>query len=338
MKIWIDFINTPQVAFFVPFIRRWERDGHELLLTCRNSGNTVGLLRQHGLEYHVVGQRVGAGTFDKAKLFTGRMFQLWRFVRTRKPDVAAGQSSFYLPLIAKVLGIPSLYTNDNEHAQGNFFGFRFATQVWLPEPLRGLPAVRKRYLKERVRFYPGVKEAIYLSQQPELLAVIEAPKDRIFFRPEPWSAQYYDGPLNFFDESLRQLADHHQIVVLPRDPRQADHYRQAKFSGIIVPDSPLKLIDIVSSCLLFIGAGGSMTRELAVLGVPVVSIYQADLLAVDNYLVERGLLRIQPDLNYASIQRLLTDSATETRDNTVCEAGKAAFDQIFRSIGSLSSK
>ncbi|MBB4080500.1 hypothetical protein GGR28_003134 [Lewinella aquimaris] len=328
MKIWLDFINTPQVAFFVPFIRRWESEGHELLLTCRDSGNTVGLLRQHGLIYHVVGQRVGTGTFDKGKQFAGRMLKLFRFVRTRKPDVAAGQSSFYLPLIAKLLGIPSLYTNDNEHARGNFFGFRFATRVFLPEPLRGASITHKSYLKERLQFYPGVKEAIYLSQQPELLAAIEEPKHQIYFRPEPWSAEYYDGPLNFFDEALRQLAGKYEVVVLPRDKNQADHYRKPEFAGLRVPDGPLKLRDIVSGCLLFIGAGGSMTRELAVLGVPVVSIYQADLLAVDEYLVHKGLLRVNPALDYPGIQKLLSESEEKPRDQSVLKTGTIAFDLI----------
>ncbi|NJC25876.1 DUF354 domain-containing protein [Neolewinella antarctica] len=335
MKIWLDFINTPQVAFFVPFIRRWESDGHELLLTCRDSGNTVGLLRQHGLAHHVVGKRVGTGTFDKAQQFAGRMLALYRFVRTRRPDVAAGQSSFYLPLIAKLLGVPSLYTNDNEHAQGNFFGFRFATKVFLPEPLRGTPATQKPYLQNRLRFYPGVKEAIYLSQQPDLLAAIDEPKRQIYFRPEPWSAQYYDGPLNFFDEALRELAKEYEIVVLPRDKNQADHYRQPEFAGVRVPDGPLKLRDIVSGCLLFIGAGGSMTRELAVLGVPVVSIYQADLLAVDEYLVDRGLLHVDPQLDYAGIQKLLSGGAKKPRDRSVLETGGVAFHLILKNIHDL---
>ncbi|MGB3545823.1 MAG: DUF354 domain-containing protein [Saprospiraceae bacterium] len=337
MKIWLDFINTPQVPFFVPFIRQWERAGHEMLLTCRDSGNTVALLRQHGLAHHVVGGRVGQGGLDKKIQFGKRLLALFRFVRNHRPEVAAGQSSFYLPLVAKLLRIPSLYTNDNEHAQGNYFGFRFASRVVLPEPLRGNAATQKSYLANgRLSFYPGVKEAIYLSQQPELATAMDAPKHQVYFRPEPWSAQYYDGPLNFFDETLLRLSETYEVIVLPRDQNQREYYRQEKFGAITVPDGPLKLSDIVAGCLLFIGAGGSMTRELAVLGVPVLSIYQADLLAVDEYLVEKGLLRVDPGITYDGLAALLQSAADSPGDPSVLRLGDASFQLILNTINSLS--
>ncbi len=335
MKIWLDFINTPQVPFFVPFIREWERTGHELLLTCRDSGNTVALLQQQGLPHHVVGGRVGRGGLDKKLQFAKRLLALYRFVRKRRPDVAAGQSSFYLPVVAKLLGIPSMYTNDNEHAQGNYFGLHFASRVLLPEPLRGAALTKKPYLNGRLQFYPGVKEAIYLSRQADLAAAMQAPKHQIYFRPEPWSAQYYDGPLNFFDEALVKLAQDYETIVLPRDQNQREHYRQPRFAGITVPDGPLRLKDIVAGCLLFIGAGGSMTRELAVLGVPVLSIYQADLLAVDEYLVERGLLRVDPAITYEGITELMRTAAAGKKDHSVLRTGDTSFQLILNTINSL---
>lgn len=56
--------------------------------------------------------------------------------------------------------------------------------------------------------------------------------------------------------------------------------------GVIVP----KTIDAIS--LLYysdamIGAGGTMNREAAVLGVPTISCYPEKLLGVDNYLIDK---------------------------------------------------
>ncbi|MEL6357644.1 MAG: DUF354 domain-containing protein, partial [Bacteroidota bacterium] len=114
MKIWLDFINTPQVAFFVPFIEDFKKQGYDILITCRDSGNTIGLLKQNQLEYHVIGKRVGKGSFDKGKMFVSRLIELYRFIRKERPDLAACQSSFYLPPVANLLGIPSMFTNDSE--------------------------------------------------------------------------------------------------------------------------------------------------------------------------------------------------------------------------------
>jgi len=121
MKIWIDFINTPQVSFWVPFIKEFKSENHEIILTCRDSGNTIELLKLQGLSFKVIGDKVGKGLMQKLLFFPKRLFLLYSFIRKNKPDIAASQSSFYQPMVAWFLGIPCLYTNDNEHAKGNLF-------------------------------------------------------------------------------------------------------------------------------------------------------------------------------------------------------------------------
>ncbi|NHE57113.1 DUF354 domain-containing protein [Cyclobacterium plantarum] len=328
MKIWIDFINTPQVSFWVPFIRAFQMDNHELLLTCRDSGNTLELLKLNGLEYQLIGKKVGKGFFQKLLFFPKRIYLLYSFIIKHKPDVAASQSSFYQPIVARILGIPCLYTNDNEHARGNLFGFYFASKVILPLPLSNEGFVKKWPLKSKVSFYPSVKEAIYLSQDPDLIQLIPGKKTTIYFRPEPWSAQYYSGPLNFFDQTILKIATKHKVIILPRDPNQRAHYKQEKFNQVSVAVKPLKLKDILSNCLLFIGAGGSMTRELAVLGIPAISIYQAETLCVDRYLVDKGRMKINPTISYAEINKELDDRKDSEINTAILDEGKKSFHKI----------
>ena len=335
MKIWIDFINTPQVSFWVPFINEFKNENHEILLTCRDSGNTIELLKQQGLSYQVIGEKVGKGTIQKLFFFPKRLIKLYLYVRKVKPDIAASQSSFYQPLVARLLRVPCLFTNDNEHAKGNLFGFLFANKIVLPVALKNEAFTTKWPLNSKISFYPSVKEAIYLSQQPELIPLISSNKNTIYFRPEPWSAQYYDGPLNFFDEMLLALSPEYKVVILPRDRNQIDHYSQNKFNHIMVANKPLNLKNIVSDCLLFIGAGGSMTRELAVLGIPVVSIYQAESLCVDKYLVEKGQMKIKPNITYSEIKTILATGRNSKKDLSVLNEGKMSYNIIKNIIVNL---
>jgi predicted glycosyltransferase len=337
MRIWIDFINTPQVSFFVPFIAEFKKLDHEILLTCRDSGNTIELLKQHGLEYHVIGKKVGRGLLQKLLFFPRRLLLLYIFIRNHKPEISASQSSFYQPIVARFLNIPCLYTNDNEHAKGNLFGFLFATKVILPISLSAEKFTKKWPLKTKLTFYPSVKEAIYLSQQPALLPLLKEKKSKIYFRPEPWSAQYYKGPLNFFDDILLKLAEEYEVIVLPRDKIQGEHYCQDKMSSLSVAKKPLSLYNIVSDCLLFIGAGGSMTRELAVLEIPVVSIYQAELLSVDRYLVDKGLMKVNPNINYEEIKAVLNTGYSTERKWLVFDEGKESFQLIKNLIINLNN-
>jgi uncharacterized protein len=335
MRIWIDFINTPQVTFFVPFIKDFIKNGHEVLLTCRDSGNTVALLKQNELSFHIIGSNAGKGILQKLMFFPRRLFRLWLFVRKQKPDIAASQSSFYQPIVARLLGIPSLYTNDNEHARGNLFGFLFANKVVLPVALQHNKFTERWPLKSKLSFYPSVKEAIYLSQNPLLLEKATGIKNKIYFRPEPWSAQYYNGPLNFFDDALLKLSGEFEVIILPRDKNQTQHYSQEKFKALRVAQKPLTLQNIVSDCVLFIGAGGSMTREMAVMEIPVISIYQAELLAVDKYLVNKDVMQINPDITYDDIRIYLNSIRNSTKEWLVLKEGEKSYSILLNLIYNL---
>ena len=122
MKIWIDLTNSPHVNFFAGMIREL-RQTHEIVLTCRSLANTIGLLELHGFSYHVVGRHYGHSTFKKMLGFIIRVWQLRRFLKNKSVDVAISHSSFYSPVVAGLLGIRSIYLNDNEHAAGNRISF-----------------------------------------------------------------------------------------------------------------------------------------------------------------------------------------------------------------------
>ena len=335
MQIWIDFINTPQVSFWVPFIRDLEKEGYDFLLTCRDSGNTVDLLKQQNFSFKIIGDKAGKGFKQKGFFFIYRFLKLYWFIKHKEPVIAASQSSFYQPIVARLLGIPCLYTNDNEHAKGNFFGFVFATKVLLPIALKDHKLKNNFFLSKKLSFYPSVKEGIYLSAQNDLLQLAftsDYPKDTIYFRPEPRTAQYYSGPMNFFDEIIIRLGIKNKVIILPRDKVQAEYYGNKKFEGIEVASKPIPLKDVVANCKLFIGAGGSMTRELAVLGIKVVSIYNDDLLCVDKYLIEKGKLFVNPKITFEELNHLMEDKLNLTMDRSELENGFKSYQIIKQTL------
>jgi predicted glycosyltransferase len=282
MKIWFDLSNSPHINLFAALIKDLMHE-HQVIITCRPLANTIDLLDLHKFDYTVVGKHYGGKLTSKLLGYPVRVKQLYSFLKKQKPDIAISQSSFHSPITAKMLGIPAIYMNDNEHAMGNIPSFVFATRILIPEFL-DRKKVHKQWAKDsKIIQYPGVKEGIYLWN-----AIIpESSSEKIVYvRPEPWIAQYYKGALNFMDDMLLFLKDKYKIVLLPRGKDQALHYEQPKFEGIQVLNKPLTLEEIASNCRLFIGAGGTMTREMAVLGIPTISVYQDTLLDVDQYLID----------------------------------------------------
>ena len=336
MKIWIDLTNSPHVNFFVGMIRELQRD-HDVFLTCRPLANTIELLDIHALPYHVIGKHYGKSIIKKTFGFVFRIFQLFVFLRGRKIDVAISHSSFYSPMVAWLLGIRSIYLNDNEHAQGNRVSFVFADKIMVPEFL-DLQKVQKQGAgPAKIIQYPGVKEGVYLwDYEPTISNNFEVDdredKKVIFIRPEPWTAQYYQGETNFLDTLLMQLKDTAKIMLLPRGDIQKDYYRQDKFAGITVLEKSISLTDIMANCNLFIGAGGTMTREAAVLGIPTISIYQDKLLDVDNFLIEKGFMIHKKKLDSEFVVNFLEDRGKRPPDKELLHKGKEAYDLIKKTL------
>jgi predicted glycosyltransferase len=162
MKIWFELTNSPHINMFAEMIRDLERDGHEVVITCRPLANTIDLLDLHGFKYEVVGVHYGGKLSAKLFGFPVRVMQLRSFLARKKIDVAISQSSFHSPVVARLLGVRCIYMNDNEHAMGNIPAFICANKIMVPEFL-GMEKLRKQWANpKKVVHYPGVKEGIYL--------------------------------------------------------------------------------------------------------------------------------------------------------------------------------
>jgi hypothetical protein len=239
-------------------------------------------------------------------------------------------------VVAFLLSVPSIYTNDNEHAMGNIPAFLFATNIFIPESMKFTPLLN--LFRFKIHIYPGIKEGIYLWESAQTINILRKLRtsklSRIYVRPEPSTAQYYIGKLNFMDDLLKELDSKIPVTVLTRNNDQLKHYSNAGFTSIAVSEKPLSFQDIASDCLLFIGAGGSMTREMAIVGVPTISVYQDKLLGVDEELVNMGTMVHELQLDYPKIQTFITTYADKPLDDTLMQKGKDAYEMIFSKITS----
>lgn len=337
MKIWFDLTNSPHVHFFRELINDLKNEGHEIIVTSRDAANTVDLMKLYGIDYHLVGSFYGKKLSHKITGNIKRVRDLVKFIRKERVDVGISQSSFTSAIAGYFAKVPTIYTNDNEHAWGNKVSFIFAKFIFIPEFIPVKKITNLLVHKKKVEQYPGVKEGIYLwhkylhsaSNRPHIK------KTKIYYRPEPYFAQYYKGKTNVLDSSLVELKSKYDIVILPRDKTQAAHYKEKLFEGITVCDKPLTFDQIAADCLLFIGAGGTMTREMAVIGIPTISVYQDKLLDVDKYLIEKGLMSHNPNLTTKDVVEVINNHSEHEPNEVLLERGKAAYYIIKNKLLSL---
>jgi len=324
MIIWFEITNSPHINLFRNIIRDLQKD-NTVVITCRPLANTIELLKLNGFTFDIIGKHYGKYFINKLIGFPIRIIQLIAHFRNNKPAIAIGQSSFQMPIAAKILGIPMIYMNDNEHAMGNIPSFIFASKILIPEYLEIKKVKRQFAKKNKIIQYPGIKEGIYLWRILENIQKKDHCREKtIFFRPEPRTAQYYSGRLNFTDPLLLEIKDKYNIFVVPRDDIQKDHFRSIKFSGVHVLEKPMNLTDIFKKCDLFIGAGGTMTREMALAGIPTISTYQNELLDVDKFLITQGILFHTKKLDSSYIEKILNINNNNEAQQKLLTKGQKA--------------
>jgi predicted glycosyltransferase len=251
--------------------------------------------------------------------------------------MAISHSSFYSPFVAKLLRAPCIYLNDNEHAAGNRISFIFADRILVPEFLDSRKIQRQWGRLHKVIKYPGIKEGIYLwkynQKNTEFIHKDRSQeKKQIYIRPEPLTAQYYKGQQNFMDDLLVGLAPHVSVVMLPRTADQKTYYRQEQFKHVHIPKQSIELKDLIKTCDLFIGAGGTMTREAAVMGIPTISIYQDELLDVDQYLINNDCMVHYIKFTADLVLNFLAQSERKAPNKILMQKGERAYQVIKKLV------
>jgi len=208
--------------------------------------------------------------------------------------------------------------------------------VMVPEFLDTEKVIRQGCAPSKLLKYPGVKEGVYLWNYvpPSRPATVQLDPNRcsIFIRPEPRSAQYYKGQQNFLDDVIVELQHEFNVVLLPRDATQRAHYTDRRFAAVQIPAKPVGLDQLLAHCDLFIGAGGSMTRELAVLGVQTISVYQDELLDVDRFLIQAGAMLHNPRLTAVFARKALQTRERKAANTAFLDKGREAYALIRRTL------
>jgi len=294
--VWIDLANSPQVLFFKPIIDELHRAGIETTITVRDFAQTVPLARRFGLNFHIVGTHDGKSKFKKGLGLLRRAYQLSQFYRSlgKRVDLALSHNSYHHILATRFLGIRTMTMMDFEGQKANHLAFRLAHRVVVPIHFR------REYLKkygareEKVRFYEGLKEEVYLwNFQPgndymkEL--GISRNKPIAVVRTPPDYALYHEGEGSFYS-ILDYLKDRANVILLPRTPTQKERLSR-EFPQFFIPEDAIDGPRALYWADFSVSGGGTMNRESALLGTPAYSTFQGVKPGVDEYLEKLGLLK-----------------------------------------------
>ena len=298
MKVWIDLANSPHPLLFHPIAERLEGEGAEVVVTVRDHAQTRELALERWPGAEVIGAASPAGRLAKPRAMASRVAALTRWGRRQRPDVALSHNSYAQILAARALGVRAVTAMDYEHQPANHLAFRTAARILLPEAVPAEKVRRQGARRAKVIRYPGLKEEVYLadfSPDPEAAGALGLAEDDLALavaRAAPAGAAYHPGENPLFERTLRLLDDRgeHRVVVLARHPEQRRAIAALGLERVVVPEGAVDGRSLLWAADLFVGAGGTMTREAALLGVPTYSVFAGRQAAVDRLLAERGAL------------------------------------------------
>ena len=301
MNIIIDILTPKQCMFLSRLIEHLERRGHQVSKTTRKYREVNQLLRLKGLEATTVGRHGGGTLAGKLRANAQRILELTRIIDELKPDVAVSFSSPEMARVAFGLGIPHICISDSPHAEAvSRLTIPLSSILFTPKVIPKRTWVKYGISPENILQYNALDPWAWLKDfRPDKSVLkqlnLETSKPLLTFRTEESFAAYLLGRTKGISivpvvEKLIKRQEEYQIVIVPRYKEQIRSLKKTFKEKVTVCECTIDGASLLYYTTIFIGGGGTMSVEAALLGVPTLSCYPGDPYLIEKYLVKAGLI------------------------------------------------
>lgn len=280
MKILVDINHPAHVHYFRNFIGEMQKRGHEVLVTATEKEMTYRLLEQ----YHIAFYRMGPhrkSVLRKIINLPIMDLKMIQAAKTFRPDIFVAYGSIRAAHAAAVLRRPCINFEDTEHETGQIALFLpFVTCVCTPSCFRGdlgPKQVRFRGYLELAHLHPN-----RFVPDPSVLREAGLAETDTFtiVRFVAWGATHDLGHHGITDKVgfVRALEQYGRVIITS----EGDLPPELRPNQMKIP--PEKIHHLLSYATLYVGEGGTMAAEAAVLGTP--SLYVSTLAGTMGNFIE----------------------------------------------------
>ena len=274
MRVLFDMGHPAHVHLFKNIIKKLKEDGHEVKITARDKEVTLALLRSYGLEYENRGA-IYHGMVNKAFGMLRIDYELYRIAKKFRPDLLIGVHNPYIAHVGFLLGKPAIIFTDTENVKiASLITYPFVKCIITPtfflEHVDPNKHITIKGFKETAYLHPA-----YFTPDPHVLEELglSAGDKFIILRFISWGASHDVGLKGIHKgaekDIISALSPYGKIFITSEKPLEGDleQYR------LQVP--PEKIHSLLSYAQLYIGEGGTMAVESAMLGTPAIHIESA---------------------------------------------------------------
>lgn len=307
MKIWIDILTPKQVLFLGEIAKRLYVKGCNLLITIRGFRETVKLAEYKLSQFSpiVVGKYGGGTLYNKLKNSLERAIKLVGIVKDYNPDIVISYCSPEAARIAFGLGVPHYTISDIPQARAvSRLTIPLSDRLYCPWLIPKKEWVIYGIDAKRIFKYKGLDPIAWLDNYKFNREIIEelgiGSSPYIVIRTVEEYASYqlsiikeWKSAIEIWLRNFLLKYRDYKAVILARYESQIKKYKKqfCDFKRVIIPEEPVDGPSLLKYAELFIGYGGTMSVEAALLGVPTISLRPGESPRYIQYLVKKGLIK-----------------------------------------------
>ena len=276
MKIWIDILTPKQLLFSEPIVEKLGKK-YNILCTSRKYEEVSKLAKIRHFDLVFVGKHGGVDKENKLKASIERIDNLSKEIQRFEPELVISFGSPEAARISFGLGIKHIMFCDSPHANAVMrLTLPLIQKLLIPYVIPKKEFSKYGINKKDIVQYKAIDAVV--TMQRTINEKIKSPfknnnKKNILIRIEEEEASYTSKSSKIIP-IIQKIANDFKdenIVVLGRYTKQIENLQK-------IIDSKVKIVKmsfdgkyLLKNTDIFIGSGGTMTAESALMGIPTIS-------------------------------------------------------------------
>ena len=295
MKIWIDILTPKQLLFSEPIVERLEKK-HDILCTSREYHEVSKLSKIRHFKLIFVGKHGGKDKKSKLKASIERIEKLSNRIKKFEPDLVISFGSPEAARISFGLGIKHIMFCDSPHANAVMkLTLPLIQKLLIPHIISKKEFSKYGINEKDIVQYKAIDAVVTMKRK--INEDTNSPfknnnKKNILIRLEEEEASYTSKSSKIIP-IIQKIANDHKnqnIVVLGRYTKQINNLQKIIGNKVKIVKMTFDGKYLLNKTDIFIGSGGTMTAESALMGIPTIS-YNAVPNIVEKFLVRKYLVK-----------------------------------------------
>ena len=279
MKIWYDACTGKHVRYGSAIAKKLRKNGHEMIMTTRRHPDTLPMIKYLGEEFLPVGKYDPRNLSSRLKESLRRQLLFIKIFERNLPDLAVSHGSVDQCRVAFGLAKPVVSTVDTPYA---------VAVHKLTLPLTRYIVASKAIPQETLRHYNAEAEMVNFDGVDEVAWIKNFTPETTYDFGEPLivvrqleeKAAYANTRVNML-ALAKKLTKLGKVVFLSR-------YERKRIKDLIIPEGFIDSASLSAQADLFVGVGGTITREAALRGTPAIVVDLFSGQYVNGFLAEKG--------------------------------------------------